>query len=61
VPFALESPGKLYPSAASLLFWATRELIRWQTPVVAASELLAMLALLLRARILRTPMQPAGH
>ena len=46
-----ESPGKLYPIAASLLFCATREFLKWQTPVVAASELLSAIALVLRARI----------
>jgi len=51
VTFALELPGKLYPIAASLLFRATREILKWQTPIVAASEFLALLAVLLRARL----------
>jgi len=59
VTFTLELPGKLYPLSASLLFRATQELLKWQTPVVAASELLAVLALVLRARFLQTARQSA--
>jgi hypothetical protein len=59
VTLALESTGKLVPSSASLLFRATQELLKWQTPVVAASELLAVLALALRARFLQTAGQSA--
>ena len=57
--FTLELPGKLIPFSASLLFWATRELLRWQTPIVAASELLAVLALALRTRFLQHAGQSA--
>ena len=57
--FALELPGKLYPNAASLLFWATQKLLKWQTPIVAASELLAVFALFLRARFLQPAAQSA--
>ncbi|MFI5097807.1 MAG: hypothetical protein ACHQT6_07520 [Candidatus Acidiferrales bacterium] len=57
--FTLELPGKLISSSASLLFRATQELLKWQTPVVAASELLAVLALVLRARFLQTARQSA--
>jgi len=59
VTFALELPGKLLPSSASLPFWAAQELLKWQTPVVAASELLAVLALVARARFLQTATQSA--
>jgi hypothetical protein len=59
VTFPLEIPGKLYPSSASLLFRATQELLKWQTPVVAASELLAVLALIVRTRFMQTARQPA--
>ena len=51
---AVELPGKLFPCSASLFFWATQELLKWQTPIVAASELLALVALALRARVLRS-------
>ncbi|MGB2676552.1 MAG: hypothetical protein WAN12_05660 [Candidatus Acidiferrum sp.] len=57
--FTLDLPGKLYPSSASLLFRATQELLKWQTPVVAASELLAVLALVLRARFMQAARQSA--
>jgi hypothetical protein len=57
ITFAL--PGKLIPSSASLLFWATKEILKWQTPVAAASELLAILALVLRARFAQTAKQMA--
>jgi len=59
VTFALELPGKLFPPAASPLFWAAQELLKWQTPVVAASELLAVLAMVVRARFLQTARQSA--
>jgi hypothetical protein len=59
VTFTLDLPGKLYPSSASLLFRATQELLKWQTPVVAASELLAVLALVLRARFMQAARQSA--
>jgi len=59
VTFTRALPGKLIPSSASLLFWATREFLKWQSPVVAASELLAMLALALRARFAQTAKQLA--
>jgi hypothetical protein len=54
VNLAVELPGKLFPCSASLFFWATQELLKWQTPSAAASELLALLALGLRARVLRS-------
>ncbi|MGB8494768.1 MAG: hypothetical protein WCE53_10245 [Candidatus Acidiferrum sp.] len=57
--FTRDLPGKLYPSSASLLFRATQELLKWQTPVVAASELLAVLALVLRARFMQAARQSA--
>ncbi|MGA2301864.1 MAG: hypothetical protein ABSG77_14370 [Candidatus Acidiferrum sp.] len=57
--FARELPGKLIPSSASLLFCATQELLKWHTLVVAASELLAVLALALRTRFLQTAGQSA--
>lgn len=59
--FTLELPGKLYPSSASLLFRATQELLKWQTPAVAASELLAVLALVVRTRLVQTARQPTGR
>jgi len=59
VTFTCALPGKLILSSASLLFWATKEILKWQTPVAAASELLAILALALRARFAQTARQPA--
>jgi hypothetical protein len=59
VTFALQLSGKLYPSSASPLFWATQERLNWQSPVVAANELLAVLALVLRAAVLQTAGQSA--
>ncbi|MGA3176980.1 MAG: hypothetical protein ABSE19_06490 [Candidatus Acidiferrum sp.] len=58
-PLPAKYRGKLYPSSASLLFRATQELLKWQTPVVAASELLAVLALVLRARFMQAASQSA--
>jgi hypothetical protein len=55
VTFALELLGKLFLPAASLLFWAAHELLKWQIPVVAASELLGVLAPVARTRFLQTP------
>jgi hypothetical protein len=55
-PFEL--PGKLISHSASRFFRATQELLKWQIPVVAASELLAVLALVLRNRFLQ-PARPA--
>lgn len=52
--FALELSGKLIPSSASLLFRFTQEFLKWQTPLVAASELLVAFALMMRARLMQT-------
>jgi len=57
VTFTFALPGKLIPFSASLLFWATKEILKWQTPVAAASELLAILALAMRARFAQTARQ----
>jgi len=59
VTFALELTGKLFPSSASLLFWAIQELLKGQTPVVAANELCAAVALMLRTRFMQTTTQSA--
>jgi hypothetical protein len=59
VTFALELPGKLFLCSASLFFWAAQELLKWQTPVVAASELLAVFALTLRTRFMQAIGQTA--
>jgi len=55
----LELPGKLILYSASFLFWATREFLKWQTPVVAASEALTAFALVLRARFSHAALKPA--
>jgi len=55
VSSALELPGKLIQYSASLFLRATQELLKWQTPIVAASELITLLAMALRTRILQTP------
>jgi hypothetical protein len=55
----LELPGKLILYSASLLFCAVREFLKWQTPVVAASELLAAFVLVLRARFSHGAPKPA--
>ena len=52
---ALELPGKLIPYSASLFLRATQELLKWQTPLLAASELITMLAIAVRTHILQSP------
>jgi len=58
-PLPAKYRGKLYPSSASLLFRATQELLKWQTPVAAVSELIAVFALVLRARFMQAARQSA--
>jgi len=59
VNFVLELLGKLFPYSASLFFWATQELLKWQNPIIASSELLVALAMALRTRIMQTSPQSA--
>ncbi|MGB7845768.1 MAG: hypothetical protein WBL63_09155 [Candidatus Acidiferrum sp.] len=44
--------GKLYSAAASLLLSLSGELLKWQFPVAAAGEKLALLAAVLRSACL---------
>jgi len=49
--------GKLFSISASLLFFLSGELLKWQFPVVAAGEKLALLAALFRSAFLPSALQ----